>query len=56
MDNACSLREFAADVIGNVSLSDEMHRFIPAMTSIVRGNETRSVGVTLRPAPEALQI
>jgi len=56
MDNACSLREFAADMIGNVPLRDEMHRFIPAMTSIARGNEMRSVDVTLRPAAEALQI
>ena len=33
-DNGCSLKAFRADVIKNVPLYSEMHRFIPAMTSI----------------------
>jgi len=33
-DNGCSLKAFRADVIKNVPLYSEMHRFIPAMASI----------------------
>jgi glycosyltransferase involved in cell wall biosynthesis len=33
-DNGCSLKAFRADVIKQVPLYNEMHRFIPAMTSI----------------------
>ena len=34
-DNGCSLKAFRADVIKNVALYSEMHRFIPAMASVV---------------------
>jgi glycosyltransferase involved in cell wall biosynthesis len=34
-DNGCSLKAFRASVIQNVALYSEMHRFIPAMASIV---------------------
>lgn len=33
-DNGCSLKAFRADVIKNVPLYNEMHRFIPAMASM----------------------
>jgi glycosyltransferase involved in cell wall biosynthesis len=33
-DNGCSLKAYRADVIKRVPLYNEMHRFIPAMTSI----------------------
>ena len=33
-DNGCSLKAFRADIIKHVPLYSEMHRFIPAMTSI----------------------
>jgi glycosyltransferase involved in cell wall biosynthesis len=33
-DNGCSLKAYRAEVIKNVPLYSEMHRFIPAMTSI----------------------
>lgn len=33
-DNGCSLKAFKADVIKSVPLYSEMHRFIPAMSSI----------------------
>lgn len=33
-DNGCSLKAYRADVIKNVPLYSEMHRFIPAMASI----------------------
>jgi glycosyltransferase involved in cell wall biosynthesis len=33
-DNGCSLKVYRADVIKNVPLYSEMHRFIPAMASI----------------------
>jgi glycosyltransferase involved in cell wall biosynthesis len=33
-DNGCSLKAYRADVIKNVPLYSEMHRFIPAMTSL----------------------
>jgi glycosyltransferase involved in cell wall biosynthesis len=33
-DNGCSLKAFRADIIKNVPLYSEMHRFIPAMTSL----------------------
>jgi len=33
-DNGCSLKAFRADVIKGVPLYSEMHRFIPAMTSL----------------------
>lgn len=34
-DNGCSLKAFRADVIKQIPLYNEMHRFIPAMASIV---------------------
>lgn len=33
-DNGCSLKAYRADVIKNVSLYSEMHRFIPAMANV----------------------
>lgn len=33
-DNGCSLKAYRANVIKNIPLYSEMHRFIPAMTSI----------------------
>ncbi len=33
-DNGCSLKGYKADVIKNIPLYSEMHRFIPAMTSL----------------------
>lgn len=33
-DNGCSLKAFRADIIKNVPLYSEMHRFIPAMASM----------------------
>jgi glycosyltransferase involved in cell wall biosynthesis len=33
-DNGCSLKAYKADIIKNVPLYSEMHRFIPAMTSL----------------------
>jgi glycosyltransferase involved in cell wall biosynthesis len=33
-DNGCSLKAYRAEVIKNIPLYSEMHRFIPAMTSI----------------------
>ena len=33
-DNGCSLKAYRANVIKNVSLYSEMHRFIPAMASV----------------------
>ena len=33
-DNGCSLKAYRANIIKNVHLYSEMHRFIPAMTSI----------------------
>lgn len=33
-DNGCSLKAYRADVIKSIPLYSEMHRFIPAMTSI----------------------
>src|SRR3546814_8472037 len=33
-DNGCSLKAFRADLIKNIPLYSEMHRFIPAMTSL----------------------
>ena len=33
-DNGCSLKAYRADIIKNVPLYSEMHRFIPAMTSL----------------------
>ena len=34
-DNGCSLKAYRADIIKNVPLYSEMHRFIPAMSSMV---------------------
>src|SRR5690606_41996441 len=34
-DNGCSLKAYRAEVIKKVPLYSEMHRFIPAMTSLV---------------------
>ncbi|MFQ5466591.1 MAG: glycosyltransferase family 2 protein [Kiloniellaceae bacterium] len=33
-DNGCSLKAYRADLIKNIPLYSEMHRFIPAMTSL----------------------
>lgn len=33
-DNGCSLKAYRADVVKNIPLYSEMHRFIPAMTSL----------------------
>jgi glycosyltransferase involved in cell wall biosynthesis len=33
-DNGCSLKAYSANVIKNIPLYSEMHRFIPAMTSL----------------------
>jgi hypothetical protein len=33
-DNGCSLKAYKADVIKNIPLYSEMHRFIPAMSSL----------------------
>ena len=33
-DNGCSLKAYRAEVIQNIPLYNEMHRFIPAMTSL----------------------
>src|SRR6185369_12469569 len=33
-DNGCSLKAFRADLIKNIPLYSEMHRFIPAMASL----------------------
>lgn len=33
-DNGCSLKAYKSDVIKNIPLYSEMHRFIPAMTSL----------------------
>jgi hypothetical protein len=33
-DNGCSLKAYRADVIKQIPLYSEMHRFIPAMASI----------------------
>jgi len=33
-DNGCSLKAYKADIIKNIPLYSEMHRFIPAMTSL----------------------
>ncbi|MGF1473946.1 MAG: glycosyltransferase family 2 protein [Geminicoccaceae bacterium] len=35
-DNGCSLKAYRADVIKEIPLYSEMHRFIPAMTSLAR--------------------
>ncbi|NIU01744.1 MAG: glycosyltransferase [Nitrosopumilaceae archaeon] len=37
-DNGCSLKAYRAEVIKNVPLYSEMHRFIPAMSSIAGAN------------------
>ena len=37
-DNGCSLKAYRADVIKNVPLYSEMHRFIPAMASLAGTN------------------
>ena len=42
-DNGCSLKAYRADVIKDVPLYSEMHRFIPAMTSIA-GTRIAEIG------------
>ena len=37
-DNGCSLKAYRADVIKKIPLYSEMHRFIPAMTSLAGTN------------------
>ena len=44
-DNGCSLKVYRAEAIKNVPLYSEMHRFIPAMASIV-GARVREKAVT----------
>jgi len=44
-DNGCSLKAFRADVIKHVPLYSDMHRFIPAMTSIA-GTRIAEIKVT----------
>jgi glycosyltransferase involved in cell wall biosynthesis len=44
-DNGCSLKLYRADVIKQVPLYSEMHRFIPAMASLV-GARVKEVPVT----------
>jgi glycosyltransferase involved in cell wall biosynthesis len=44
-DNGCSLKLYRADVIKRVPLYAEMHRFIPAMASII-GAQVKEVAVT----------
>jgi len=43
-DNGCSLKAYKAEVIKNIPLYSEMHRFIPAMTSLA-GTEIAEVKV-----------
>jgi glycosyltransferase involved in cell wall biosynthesis len=47
-DNGCTLKAFRADLIKNVPLYGEMHRFIPAMTSTI-GCQLAEVGVRHHP-------
>jgi glycosyltransferase involved in cell wall biosynthesis len=47
-DNGCTLKAFRADLIKNVPLYGEMHRFIPAMTSTV-GCQLAEVAVRHHP-------
>jgi glycosyltransferase involved in cell wall biosynthesis len=47
-DNGCSLKAFRADVIKNIPLYSEMHRFIPAMTSLA-GARLAEIKVTHHP-------
>jgi glycosyltransferase involved in cell wall biosynthesis len=44
-DNGCSLKAYRADVIKNIPLYSEMHRFIPAMTSLA-GTKIAEIKVT----------
>lgn len=43
-DNGCSLKAYRADVIKNVALYSEMHRFIPAMAD-VNGARVKEISV-----------
>jgi glycosyltransferase involved in cell wall biosynthesis len=43
-DNGCSLKAFRADLIKNIPLYSEMHRFIPAMASMA-GPRLAEIGV-----------
>jgi glycosyltransferase involved in cell wall biosynthesis len=43
-DNGCSLKAYRADVIRNVALYSEMHRFIPAMADVT-GARVREISV-----------
>lgn len=47
-DNGCTLKAFRADLIKNVPLYGEMHRFIPAMSSTL-GCQLAEVGVRHHP-------
>jgi hypothetical protein len=42
-DNGCSLKAYRASVIKNVALYGEMHRFIPAMTTLAGAKITEIV-------------
>jgi len=42
-DNGCSLKAYRASIIKNVTLYGEMHRFIPAMSSLVGARITEIV-------------
>ena len=44
-DNGCSLKSYRASVIKQVSLYAEMHRFIPAISTVV-GTQIAEIGVT----------
>jgi len=42
-DNGCSLKAYRASIIKNVTLYGEMHRFIPAMSTIVGAKVTEII-------------
>lgn len=42
-DNGCSLKAYRADIIKSIPLYSDMHRFIPAMTSLAGTNVTEIV-------------
>jgi glycosyltransferase involved in cell wall biosynthesis len=47
-DNGCSLKAYRADIIKSVPLYSDMHRFIPAMTSLA-GTRVAEIKVNHRP-------
>ena len=48
-DNGCSLKAYRADIIKSIPLYSDMHRFIPAMTSMA-GTKVAEIKVNHRPA------